>query len=282
MTLPSNDARFYDAAYFAHGCGEPYGRTTTWLNLFGGIADAIVREIGPRRVLDAGCAMGLLVEALRDRGVEAYGLDFSDYALQQVRPDIRPYCRLASITEPLAERYDLVVCIEVLEHLPPGEGEAAIANLCGAAGDLLISSTPHDFTEATHLNVQPPEHWAERFAVHHYVRDVDFDASFITPWAMRLRLTTEPWQRVVRGYERKFWRLWEENVALRRQVVAQRNPELFGGAPHGAVAEQLAACEAQIAQLEARVKAYEESRLVRWGRRLGRLLGRGPGGTGQA
>ena len=34
------------------------------------------------------------------------------------------HCRVASITEPLPRRYDLIACIEVLEHLPPAETDA--------------------------------------------------------------------------------------------------------------------------------------------------------------
>ena len=63
----SSGVSFYDEYYFKHNCGSPYERTPEWLQLFAGIADKIVREIGPRTVLDAGCAMGFLVEALRQR-----------------------------------------------------------------------------------------------------------------------------------------------------------------------------------------------------------------------
>lgn len=216
-------AELYDAYYFAHCCGRPYERSKDWLYFFGSIADHIVKEICPGTVLDAGCGMGFLVEALRDRGIEAYGLDISEYAIAQVREDIRPYCWVASVMEELPCRYDLIVCIEVLEHLDPHEAEQAIANLCAHTEDILFSSTPFDYKEPTHANVQPPEYWAELFAQHSFFRDVDFDASFITPWAMRLRWQREPMHRLVRQYERKYWALWKECVDLREAVLEARN-----------------------------------------------------------
>jgi len=85
------DGSRFDATYFATGCGLPYERNAHWLGFFGGIADRIVREINPRTALDAGCAMGFLVEALRERGVEAYGVDISEYAISQVHPSVKPY-----------------------------------------------------------------------------------------------------------------------------------------------------------------------------------------------
>ncbi|HLC35873.1 MAG TPA: hypothetical protein VJJ70_12870, partial [Anaerolineales bacterium] len=66
--------RVFDAYYFAHGCGRPYQRDQAWLSFFDGIAERIARDIAPRTVLDAGCAMGFLVEGLRKRGMEATGL----------------------------------------------------------------------------------------------------------------------------------------------------------------------------------------------------------------
>jgi len=68
-------------------------------------------------VLDAGCAIGFLVEALRERGVDARGFDISEYAISQVPEHLQPYCTLGSITDEIDGRYDLITCIEVLEHL---------------------------------------------------------------------------------------------------------------------------------------------------------------------
>ncbi|MCX6026891.1 MAG: methyltransferase domain-containing protein [Chloroflexi bacterium] len=215
--------RVFDAYYFAHSCGRPYQRDEAWLGFFDGIAQRIVEEIHPRTVLDAGCAMGFLVEGLRRRGVEAYGLDVSDYAIAHVHPDLLPYCRVGSIADPLPRRYDLIVCIEVLEHMPVDAGRRAIANLCSATRDVLFSSTPFDYKEATHFNVQPPEVWAELFAQCGFVRDVDFDPSFVTAWSARFRASEDPPTRVLRDYERKFWLLWKENTDLRALVGEMRD-----------------------------------------------------------
>src|SRR5688572_417144 len=216
-------AALFDAYYFQHGCGQPYERSESWQRYFGQVADRIVSGIGPRTVLDAGCAIGLLVGALRERGVEAYGLDISDYAIGQVPEGIRDFCWVGSVMDPLPRQYDLIVCIEVLEHLQPAESVRALANLCQATNDVLFSSSPADFREPTHFNVQPPEYWAGLFAEHGFVRDVDFDASVIQPWSLRLRRTGAPLARVTADYERKFWRLTAENHELRQHNLDMRS-----------------------------------------------------------
>src|SRR5262249_19037416 len=71
-------------------------------------------------------------------------------------------------------------------------------------------------------NVRPPDYWAELFARHGFFRDVDFDASFISPWAARFRRVREPVARVVATYERRLWQLEKDNQARRQLTLEQR------------------------------------------------------------
>lgn len=264
----------FDAYYFEHCCGKPYRRDEHWVNFFGGIADRIVARIQPQRVLDAGCALGLLVEALRDRGVDGEGIDLSSYAITNVPEAVKPFCRHGSIVEEFPDRYDLIVTIEVLEHMPPRDGEAAIANICRHTDDVLFSSTPSDVREPSHVNLQPPEYWAEQFAGHGFFRDVDFDASFVTPWAIRFRRSTEPLPRIVRNYERRYWALTTERDGTRSfSIDLQR--ELLESEHAGAAA--LAGLEHELAHARATIRNMEQSVFWRvrniWAR-ISRLAGR--------
>ena len=219
-------SRVYDAHYFTHyssTSGRPYQRDDPWLSFFDLIAERIVSDIQAKTVLDAGCAMGFLVECLRRRGIDAYGVDISEYAIGNVHQDVRQYCWVGSVLDPLPQRYELIVSIEVLEHLPKLESELALSNLCRYTDDVLFSSSPCDYKEATHLNVQPPEYWAELFARQGFLRDLEFDGSIITPWAARFRRISTPAWRIVSDYERRLWRLSERNNAQQELVIEQRN-----------------------------------------------------------
>lgn len=181
----------YNANYY-----DEYGRlgpsvysreNPHWLEFFGTVADKLRSELNPGRVLDVGCAKGFLVECLRDRGVEAYGFDVSEYAIHEVRFDIKPYCWVASANEPIKEDYDLIACIEVLEHIPGDQAHEAIRQMTAHTDTVLFSSTPGNFEEPTHINVHPIIDWLRLFAQFSFAPERDFDTSYIAPQAMLLR-----------------------------------------------------------------------------------------------
>ena len=213
----------YGRYYYRHDCGIPYERNEHWLQFFGKIADAIVRDLRPTSVLDAGCAMGFLVEALRARGVEAYGIDVSEYAISQVHESAAEYCQVGSIAEPLPRRYDLIVSIEVLEHIPATEGAAAIATLCAATDRILLSTTPDDYAEATHLNVQPPEVWSGALAREGFLREVERDVTYVTPWAALYTRRSEALDETVGRYDRSWFRSRREADQLRDSLLSAQS-----------------------------------------------------------
>lgn len=131
------------------------------------VASWVVENLKPKTVLDAGCAMGLLVEELRALGVEAYGVDISSYAVENADETVRPFLACGSIgetlPETLPERFDLIISMEVLEHIKESECLKAIKNLSGYTDTILFCSTPDDDGDPTHINLHPQNYWRDRF-----------------------------------------------------------------------------------------------------------------------
>jgi SAM-dependent methyltransferase len=225
-------ASYYDARYYAHnvGCAPCRAESPFWRGVFDGIADAIVAELAPRTVLDAGCGIGLLVRSLRERSIEAWGIDISEYAVSQVPDEVRAYCSLASVTDELDRDFDLIACIEVVEHLPAHLGRQAIENLARHTDSILFSSTPDDFDEPTHVNVQPTDHWVEQFGRLGFFRSFDFDAGIIAPHAMHLVRVGQTAVDVAREYERAYWRSSREIDDLRSRRLRNRVGRIIGPA----------------------------------------------------
>ena len=78
---------------------------------------------------------------------------------------------LADLNRPLpvTGRFDLAMCLEVVEHLPPDAGDAVVASLCALADTVLFSAAVPGQGGTGHLNEQWPEHWCERFLRHGFI-----------------------------------------------------------------------------------------------------------------
>lgn len=215
---------FFNDFYEKNGGGN-YTDRNRWMPFFNSVADNIVELFNPKMVLDAGCAMGYIVEALRDRGVEAYGFDISEYAISHVRDDIKPYCFVHSITDKIPEtypqKYDLVLTVEVLEHLFPEMGSIAIKNLCLYSNTVLFSSTPDDITDKTHVNVRLPEYWAKEFARNGFYRVLTHPLDFLSPWAM-LFSRKEDISSVIFEYEMNL----RINTFLEKQEIKNKDQQI--------------------------------------------------------
>lgn len=110
-------------------------------------------------VFDFGCGPGHLVRILREMGVNAYGADTQRYSewfdpYESRDPterylDWRPVFSVCDVTDEEGQccehgawsYADIVVCREVLEHLPLDTIRDAVSNLCGAAGTFLYITT---------------------------------------------------------------------------------------------------------------------------------------------
>jgi glycosyltransferase involved in cell wall biosynthesis/SAM-dependent methyltransferase len=184
----------YDAEYYRTHCGPiPYDRShRDWLDHFATVADEVISRFNPRTVLDIGCAKGFLVETFRDRGVEAFCFDISEYSIGEVRPDIRPYCWIGTAEDPILQKFDLITCIEVLEHVPESKAAATVQNITSASNVILFSSTPSDFTEPTHVNVKPLIYWLRLFASFSFFPILGFEPAFIAPHAIAFSRTLPP------------------------------------------------------------------------------------------
>ena len=211
----------YEELYYKEGLGPPYERGEAhWSEFFGQIADKIVDQLKPKTVLDAGCAIGFLVEELRARGIESRGVDSSEWAIGQVPDELQSFFKVASLTEELDDDYDLITCFEVLEHMTGHEAEDAVANLCRHTENVLFSSTPTDFEEPTHINVQTGDYWIGLFAEQGFFRELDYDATYVARHAVLLR--RKPWSavEVAKQYERAWWQARQVTEGARNTAIS--------------------------------------------------------------
>ena len=101
------------------------------------------------RVLDVGCGGGLLAEALARKGARVTAVDLAPAMIETARLhaaesglDISYRVQDASVLAASPEpRFDVVCCMEMLEHVPdPGSFIAVLARLVRPGGSVFIST----------------------------------------------------------------------------------------------------------------------------------------------
>jgi Methyltransferase domain len=233
-TSAATESKDYDDSYFrSHlGVDEPYEWASPhWRTFFTMVAERIRAVTNPSAVLDVGCARGLLVQALCKQGVDAYGIDVSQHAIETAHPDVASRLSVGSAEE-IAGSWDLITCIEVLEHMPPTAAEQAIDAMCAASDRVLLSSSPSDFTEPTHINVREPAAWAASFAERGFFRRTDVDLSFLTTVAVLFERADVNLRDLVYRYERYSYPMRVEVLEKRTALLeAQRKLSELEGAP---------------------------------------------------
>lgn len=103
------------------------------------------RNFRAKRSLDVGCAIGYLVEVLRERGIDAEGCDVSPFAIEHATPGARGHIRVANLFAGLPwddAAFDLVTVLETLEHLPPDRVADALTELRRICGGFLYATIP--------------------------------------------------------------------------------------------------------------------------------------------
>jgi hypothetical protein len=135
-------------------------------------ADILANVFQGCTVLDYGCGFGFLVELLNERGMTAAGWD--------------PHFK--DDTDTLSDLYDLVICREVLEHVPLREWPNTVWTLTNSARRFVYVTTrftakPHvldvdgsDDLDPTHISITNQNLLRTLFALHGCRRRADLEA----------------------------------------------------------------------------------------------------------
>ena len=123
-------------------------------------------QFKPASVADVGCGPGVYLASFKALGTSpVLGIEGSRNALKRaatseiVHHDLRE-----PFTPP--RRYELVLCIEVAEHLHKKYSRrlvGTVAELCDPRGSVVFSAAPPGNDGVHHVNLRPREFWIELF-----------------------------------------------------------------------------------------------------------------------
>jgi 2-polyprenyl-3-methyl-5-hydroxy-6-metoxy-1,4-benzoquinol methylase len=135
---------FFDKSYYESGpqSGKSLYQNFRWIpELTIPLAHHIVKSMGvmpDETVMDFGCAKGYLVQALRLLGIEAYGVDISEYAISQATKETSKFVKQI---QPLSDDFvncTHVVCKDILEHIDYSDIDKQLEILRAKCDNILV------------------------------------------------------------------------------------------------------------------------------------------------
>jgi SAM-dependent methyltransferase len=147
------------------------------------IAGSIQSEFKPGFVLDVGCGTGAVLAVLGSRGIRALGLERSEAALEICRArgvDVRKL-DLESDDLP-TERADVVISLEVAEHLPEAIADRYVDILCRTGNVVVITAAQPGQGGTDHVNEQPHSYWISKFGRRGFFFDEEVSEKLKLDW----------------------------------------------------------------------------------------------------
>ncbi len=123
LTFNATEAADFDwleSAILAHGYYELPGVWQLHVDFDKRVVAEMIVSLGAKRVLELGCAAGAILECLAEAGVHAEGVEISAMAIAKAAESVRPRIHQGDLLSlGLDQTYDLVVGLDVYEHLNP-------------------------------------------------------------------------------------------------------------------------------------------------------------------
>jgi SAM-dependent methyltransferase len=121
--------------------------------------------VKPSSILDVGCGIGTWLKVAKDLGVNnIQGIDGSYINHSLLKIDTSEFLELdLSNSFNLNKKFDLVICLEVAEHLPEEFSDNLINSLCLHGEIILFSAAIPGQGGQNHFNEQWPDYWQKKF-----------------------------------------------------------------------------------------------------------------------
>jgi peptidoglycan/xylan/chitin deacetylase (PgdA/CDA1 family)/SAM-dependent methyltransferase len=153
------------------------------------ILPVVLDWIRPGSIVDVGCGTGTWLSVCHELGIEEYlGID-GEHVEEAALEIARERFRALDLTRPLllGRQFDLVLCLEVAEHLPRACAPTFIDSLTSLGPVVLFSAAVPLQGGEHHVNEQWPEYWARLFRTRGYVaidclRDPFWSNPNVEPW----------------------------------------------------------------------------------------------------
>lgn len=182
------NSNFYDREYFEGSSKSGYGGNYRWeleapkQHLVAQFLKACFN--GP--MLDVGCAYGFLCAALQDVGVDARGIDISEYSISQALPQVKGKLSVCDVTlgTPFKYReFPTVVAFQTMEHIKVMDIPLVVKEMCRICDEYIVLEVPTWYDDKTpdrsntfdksHVSFYSASFWVDQFYAEGFYLDIN-------------------------------------------------------------------------------------------------------------
>jgi len=126
----------------------------------------IFKKFNGNTIIDIGCGTGSWLSVAKELGAKIKGIDGNYIDKNMLCIDENEF-QIHDLTLPLIfeEKYDLAICLEVVEHLPESSAEIIVKTLTNSSDVILFSAAIPNQGGQNHINEQWPNYWQKYFGV---------------------------------------------------------------------------------------------------------------------
>ncbi|HIP33321.1 MAG TPA: class I SAM-dependent methyltransferase [Bacteroidia bacterium] len=169
-------SKIYDKNYFNGKTSNYKGgyKYEVYYPFHKAVAEGIFEIFKPRKILDVGCAMGYLVKAFQELGVDACGIDISEYAIKN--GVVRNLILGDATSIPFKDgSFDLVIALDLIEHLKnPEEFISEVYRILKPNRYFVVKTCSPSSKDAkadpTHVTILTEKEWETMFKRFNFVR----------------------------------------------------------------------------------------------------------------
>lgn len=192
----------YDTLYFSGDVGYHHDRTMDGLSLESlisrNVAYAAIAENLPARnsrILEVGCGYGYLTNALNKLGMRTKGIDIAEGPVAYANRTYGDYFEVKDIPEIKDSSYDMIVGMEVIEHLPdPMKFMEQCHERLRPGGRLILTTPNKDFynRKSVWVTNPPPIHlyWFGKKSMEKMARKAGFTMEVLPHYAYLAKYDT--------------------------------------------------------------------------------------------
>lgn len=129
------------------------------------IVPVLIQMFQPKSIVDIGCAYGAFLHEFNEKGLKGIlGID-GDWVNQSKLMIDSSQFEMHDLEKKISlnKKFDLVICLEVAEHLAETCADILINNLIELGDIIIFSAAIKNQTGQNHINEQPFSYWMNKF-----------------------------------------------------------------------------------------------------------------------